>query len=310
MSKTIRYNLKKMIVIMTLLSFVMFSCRFYFNTTKDNITIDATEKSITNGKNLTYNVCGGCHYDDKVKKFIGRPLNDLPKIGGKLYSANLTQSKTDGIPIKYSDTELFYLLKTGIAKSGKFMPYMMKPMMADEDINDIIAYLRSSDRAVAAADTTVGISHINFIGKTGIRIASKPQPYIKGIQRPDENNDTAYGRYIVAVVGCYLCHSKKVLGLDYSEPTKSKGYMEGGMKLKSAESKKIHSPNLTPDNETGIGTYDLPAFTKAVREGINKEGRSLRPPMDKFSHLTDKQVKAIFAYLKTLSPVNHKIKNS
>lgn len=310
MSKTIRYNLKKIVVIITFLSFVMLSCRFYFNTTKDNITIDPAQISIANGKNLTYNVCGGCHYNAEVKKFIGRPLNDLPKIGGKLYSANLTQSKTDGIPVKYSDTELFYLLKTGIAKSGKFMPYMMKPMMADEDIKDIIAYLRSNDPAVTAADTTVGISHINFIGKTGIRIASKPQPYTKGIQRPDENNDTAYGRYVVAVVGCYLCHSKKVLGLDYSVPTRSKGYMEGGMKLKSVESKKIYSANLTPDKETGIGSYDLAAFTKAVREGINAEGKPLRPPMDKFSHLTDKQVKAIFAYLKTLTPVNHKVKNS
>jgi hypothetical protein len=49
------------------------------------------------------------------------------------------------------------ILKTGISKSGKFMPYMMRPMMADEDINDIIVYLRSDDDAAVAADTTIGI---------------------------------------------------------------------------------------------------------------------------------------------------------
>jgi cytochrome c2 len=156
--------------------FASYSCRFYFKTTTDHFEAKQASQSFERGKNLAFNICAGCHYDSKVGKFIGRDLNDLPKIAGHLYSANLTQSKTNGLPPQYTDAELFYLLKTGISKSGKFTPYMMRPMMADEDINDIIVYLRSNDPAVAAADTTVGKTHINFIGKAGIRFASKPQP--------------------------------------------------------------------------------------------------------------------------------------
>jgi len=300
-----KHHLKKLIVISILAAIV--SCRFYFDTTKDNFTSHSNPTSVQNGKNLTHNICGGCHYDHEMKKFIGKPMHDLPGIGGKLFSANLTQSVSNGIPPKYSDAELFYLLKTGIAKNGKFMPYMIKPMMADEDINDVIAYLRSNDADVAPADTTVGLSHINFLGKMFIRIAShKPAPYNKGVARPDENNAAEYGRYLVAVVGCFHCHSSSILKVDYVYPENSKGYMTGGMRLKSTNGK-IRSVNLTPDNETGIGTFTLADFTNAVREGLAPGGRKLRVPMPKFKDLTDKQVQAIYTYLRTLAPVHHRV---
>ena len=220
----------------------MLSCRFYFDTTKDQFEATSHSQSLQRGKNLAFNICAGCHYDGQIGKFTGRSLNDLPKIAGHLYSANLTQSKTDGKPPLYTDAELFYLLKTGISKSGKFMPYMMRPKMADEDINDIIIYLRSNDAAVTPADTTVGKTRINFIGKTGIRFFTKPQPYNKGVQPPDENNPTQYGRYLVSVIGCYHCHSRKVSGLNYFDAEKSKGYLQGGIKLKDPEGKRTVWP--------------------------------------------------------------------
>lgn len=292
---------------MTLL-FVIAGCSFYFKTTKDQFTAKANSVSFERGKNLAFNICAGCHYDPKVGKFIGRDLNDLPKIAGHLYSANLTQSKSNGLPPQYSDAELFYLLKTGISKSGKFTPYMMRPMMADDDINDIIVYLRSNDPAVAATDTTVGKTHINFIGKAGIRFASKPQPYNKGVQTPDENNPLVYGRYLVAVIGCYHCHSKKVLGLNYFDPEKSKGYLQGGIKLKDPKGKRLYGPNLTPDKETGIGSFSEVDFKKAIQEGVTPSGRTLSPPMGKFKNLTDKQVHSIYTYLQSLQPVHHMVK--
>lgn len=261
---------------------MIISCRWYFKTTTDHFEAKKTADAVQRGKNLAFIVCADCHYDPGSGKFIGKSLNDLPKIAGHLYSANLTQSKTHGIPPKYTDAELFYLLKRGIAKNGRFMPFMMRPMMADEDINDIIVYLRSTDEAVAAADTTVGKTRINIIGKTGLRLGAKPQPYNKGVQRPNENNPVEYGRYLVAIAACYHCHSSKIFGLDFLEPEKSKGYLQGGIKLKDPEGKKLWAPNLTPDKETGIGNFSQEEFTNAVREGIAPSGRKLSPPMGKF----------------------------
>jgi mono/diheme cytochrome c family protein len=295
-------------VIVLMLSFIIAGCSFYFNTTTDQFTTKSNTDSFERGKNLVFAICAGCHYDPKVGKFIGRDLNDLPKIAGHLYSANLTQSKNYGIPPHYTDAELFYLLKTGISKSGKFTPYMMKPMMADEDINDIILYLRSNDPAVASADTTVGKTHINVIGKAGIRFVMGPQPYNKGVQRPDENNPVEYGRYLVAVIGCYHCHSKKVLGVNFLDAEKTKGYLQGGIKLKDPNGKRLYGPNLTPDNETGIGSFTEPDFQKAIQEGIIPSGEALSPPMGKFKSLTQKQVQSIYAYLRSLKAVHHAVK--
>jgi cytochrome c2 len=232
-------------------------CKFYFKTTRDQFSAVKSSTSFEKGRNLTFLICGGCHYDKGTNKFIGKKINELPKIAGQLYSANLTQSTTNGITLQYKDAELFYLLKTGIAKNGRFMPYMMIPVMADEDVNDIIIYLRSNDKAVAAADTTVGKTHINLIGRTGIRFIEKPQPYNKGVAAPDENNPVTYGRYLVGIIGCYHCHSSGVRQLNYLNPEKSKGYLEGGMKFKDPQGKKIYGPNLTPDENTGIGSISV-----------------------------------------------------
>jgi mono/diheme cytochrome c family protein len=296
-----------LLIVSTIL--IIAGCRFYFPTTKEQFTVLANAGAVARGKNLAFIICGGCHYDPSVHKFIGRSLNDLPKIAGKLYSANLTQSIAHGRPPQYKDAELFYLLKTGIGKNGKFMPYMMRPTMADEDVNAIIAFLRSDDEAVAPADTTVGKTHINFIGRTGIRIAVRPQPYNKGVVRPSEDDPVAHGRYLVGVIGCYHCHSGKVLGLDYSNPERSKGYMAGGIRLKDPEGKRLRGPNLTPDPETGIGKWTREDFQRAVREGMDPSGRKLSPPMPKLKELTDKQVEAIFVYLKQLPPVKHRVSN-
>lgn len=302
-----RHHRKKFIVTGLLLLFIC-SCKMYFETTKDQFTARETAGSVERGKNLAYTICGGCHYDRTTTKFTGKHLNDLPKIAGSMYSANLTHSTTHGIPPHYTDAELFYLLKTGISKSGKFMPYMMRPMMADADINDIIVYLRSNDPAVAAADTTVGKTHINFIGKIGLRYLSSPQPYNKGVARPDTNNAVAYGRYLVAIIGCYHCHSEKARWLNYLDAEKTKGYLAGGMKLKDPQGKKIYSPNLTTDKQTGIGDFTEEDFHKAITQGFSPSGRTLSPPMPRFGHLTGNQVHALYAYLQNLPPVHHAVK--
>jgi mono/diheme cytochrome c family protein len=286
---------------------VISACRFYFSTTTDHMTLNPGPDAVQRGKNLTFLICAGCHYDGRVKRFIGRSLNDLPRIAGHLYSANLTQSKGFGEPPRYSDAELFYLLKTGISRSGKFMPYMMKPMMADEDISDIIAYLRSPDPAVSPYDTIMGRTKINFIGRAGIRHLMGPQPYQKGVRRPNEDDPIVYGRYLVGIIGCYHCHSQKASGLNFFDAERSSGYLQGGLMLKGPGGKKLRGPNLTPDKETGIGRWSLEEFARAVRDGVAPDDRKLSPPMDHFTALTDRQVEAIFAYLKQLPPAHHAV---
>jgi mono/diheme cytochrome c family protein len=67
----------------------------------------------------------------------------------------------------------------------------------------------------------------------------------------------------------------------------------------------IYSTNITPEPETGIGRWSLEAFTRAMHEGISRDGSHLFPafPYDHFTKVWDDDVKALYAYLMTRPPV-------
>lgn len=67
----------------------------------------------------------------------------------------------------------------------------------------------------------------------------------------------------------------------------------------------ITATNITPDPATGIGAWSLPAFRRALREGIARDGRHLYPvlPYPHFTHATDEDIADVYAFLMTRAPV-------
>src|ERR1700730_16541685 len=67
----------------------------------------------------------------------------------------------------------------------------------------------------------------------------------------------------------------------------------------------LYSTNITPDPETGIGTWSEAAFARAMHEGVARDGSHLFPgfPYDHFTKLSDDDVKALYAYFMTRPPV-------
>ena len=70
----------------------------------------------------------------------------------------------------------------------------------------------------------------------------------------------------------------------------------------------VYGTNITPDPETGIGRWTLDDFSRAMREGVDREGRHLFPafPYDHFTKLTDDDVAALYAFVMTREAVNQK----
>jgi hypothetical protein len=71
-----------------------------------------------------------------------------------------------------------------------------------------------------------------------------------------------------------------------------------------------YAANLTPDTNTGLGIWTEEMFIRAIREGKHMGyGRDLLPPMpwQYFSELTDEDLKAIFAYLRSIPPVQNRV---
>jgi len=100
--------------------------------------------------------------------------------------------------------------------------------------------------------------------------------------------------------GAELAHLGNCLGCHTAEGGKP---YAGGTPIKTPFGT-IYGTNITPDPETGIGQWPLAAFTRALREGVDREGRHLYPafPYDHFTRLTDDDIAALYAFLMTREP--------
>jgi mono/diheme cytochrome c family protein len=123
-----------------------------------------------------------------------------------------------------------------------------------------------------------------------------------------DDAQVARGRYLVVIAGCSDCHTPGAL---LGAPD-MKRYLGGSDVGFSIPGQGIFvGENLTPDKETGIGSWTSEQITAAIRAGKTPDGRDLSPvmPYSAFSHLTDEDAQAIAAFLKSLPPVDNKVRN-
>ncbi|WP_152048910.1 c-type cytochrome [Aureimonas psammosilenae] len=101
------------------------------------------------------------------------------------------------------------------------------------------------------------------------------------------------GSDLAAVGNCVVCHTAPG-GKPFA----------GGLALPTPFGT-IYSTNITPDEATGIGRWSEAAFTRSMREGVDREGNHLYPafPYDHFTLVSDEDNRALYAYLMTREPV-------
>ena len=142
------------------------------------------------------------------------------------------------------------------------------------------------------------------------------------------------GKYLITAGGCHDCHSPKVFGPQGPKIDETKILSGHPAEMQLAEfdpailelGKYIlftqdvtaaigpwgasFAANLTPDNETGIGTWQPDMFINALRTGKHLgAGRPILPPMpwEMIGKLTDEDLQAMFAYLKSIPPIKNKV---
>jgi len=293
-------------------SYIHFSGIPRYEAVKPDYHVTVTPEKLVRGKKLTLTLCALCHTNLNTGLLTGQRMLDVPAEFGKIYSQNITQDKTYGIG-SWTDGELLYLLRTGIKRDGQYSPPYMAKLghMADEDIESIIAFLRSDDQLVAAAAVPDTVCEPSFLTKFLCRVAFKPlkMPTQK-IAMPDTANAVELGRYLTFNFDCYACHSADFKTMNVEHPELSVGYMGGGNKPLDMEGNVVLTSNITPDQETGIGNWTEEQFVKALKYGLVDGKPALRYPMVPFVHLTDSEAKAIFAYLKTIPPIKNKVERS
>jgi cytochrome c2 len=248
-------------------------------------------------------LCYNCHYNAATNKLSGHYLNEMPSVFGKIYSHNITNDKTNGIG-SWKDRDLLFFLRTGIEPEGEYVPpYMPKfPHMAEEDIQSLVAFLRSSDTLVAPSSAIDTEEQPSLLALFLARFVFKPYEYPKTtIELPQAGNSVAIGKYwAAAVLDCYQCHSADFKTNDGLNPEKSPGFFGGGNEMKDAMGKAVFSRNITPDMEHGIGKWNSDMFLHALRDGLRPDNTALRYPMARFPELSDSEIVAIYDYLRTV----------
>jgi len=121
----------------------------------------------------------------------------------------------------------------------------------------------------------------------------------------------AYGKYLVASAGCAICHSRVnngnvIAGTEFG----------GGREFQYPNGTVVTSANITTDNETGIGPWSKEIFIQhfkmyadsSYKPGkIKADGFNTVMPWLMYSGMTEKDLTAIYTYLRTIQPIKNKV---
>jgi mono/diheme cytochrome c family protein len=114
------------------------------------------------------------------------------------------------------------------------------------------------------------------------------------------------GEYLVMAGACADCHTPGVM---LGKPEMEKLLSGGNVGFELPTVGFFFPPNLTPDDETGLGKWSEADIAKAIRQGMRPDGRQLIPimPYGWYSKLTQEDALAMAAYLKSLKPISNKV---
>ena len=295
------------------------SCNNNTDTSADNKTSDSLKKVVERGEYLAVHValCIECHSSHDMSKYSGPIIPGTEggggfafdqKLGlpGVVYGRNITPDSATGIGT-WSDAEVLRAVTQGISKNGDtlfpLMPYPHMNRMAKDDIMSIIAYIRTLkpiSNKVPARQLLVPISAVypgQFL-----------QPSIDGNVRPPESDKVKYGEYLTTMADCGTCHSP----LTPQGPDVTRMFI-GGYTF-DLGSNKVTSANITPDSATGIGLWTEAMFVDKFAKYRDHKLIDVDPgtqntimPLSLYDEMTDEDLKAIYAYLRSVKPVSNKI---
>jgi mono/diheme cytochrome c family protein len=281
-----------------------------------DIEIELTTERINRGKHLANNVmvCMHCHTPQEKTKFAHPLKPEMLGAGGNLfgvekeglpgdyYSPNLTPTNLGD----WTDGQIYRAITTGVNKDGRalfpIMPWPNYSTMAQEDIFAVIAYLRTLEPVESEVPESESYFPMNFI------INTMPTKTESGIA-PDKANPVSWGKYLVQAASCMDCHTPKERGVNIPGMD-----LAGGFEFGLEDGSIVRTANITPELTTGIGSWTEDMFVSRFKayEDTTFEFQEIPAgefntvmPWNDYAQMSEEELKAIFAFLKTAAPVEH-----
>ncbi len=282
----------------------------------ETLTIEKTAERVAHGKYLanSVTVCMDCHSQRDFSIYAGPIVEGTFAAGGEkfgkeigfpgtVYSRNISPY---GIG-DWTDGELFRAITTGVTKDGNsifpIMPYLDYGKLDKEDIMSIIAYIRTLPSVTSTIPTRELEFPLNFL----INTIPKTANFTK---KPNPSNSVDYGKYIVTAAACMTCHSKEEKG------NLVPGTEFGGGRKFVQPGGVANSANLTPDNETGIGSWNKELFIKRFKmytdstykpAHLNQGELNTPMPWLMYATMTEGDLGAMYDYLRTVKSIKNKV---
>jgi len=276
-----------------------------------NRTFERTPERLARGKYLAENVCGcmDCHsphdwtqHENPILAGMEGSGENFPAVGlpGRVTAPNLTPDPETGLG-RWSDDEIGRAIREGISRDGHalfpLMPYPHYLSLPDEDLASIVVFLRALPAVQNPLPKTAIIFPVKFL------IRSVPEPLTAPVPPPDLSPPVRRGEFLVGIAVCGECHTpqekgRPIAGMDFA-----------GGQIFEGPWGRVASANITPD-PTGIPYYDEQLFIQMMRSGyVHARRINQIMPWASYRGMTDEDLAAIFVYLKTLKPVQHRVDN-
>ena len=313
--------LKVILIIVAIIAIILFAAVAYIKYFKPSIpvkdiSVSNTTARVEHGEYLANHVmvCMDCHSERDWSYFSGPITPGTFGAGGDeftremgfpghFYAPNITPYHMN----EWSDGEIYRAIVSGVDKGGDplfpVMPYLSYGKAEKEDIYSVIAYIRTLD----PIEKEVPDSEVDFPMSLIMHMIPQEPQHKK---RPQESDKVAYGKYLATIAACADCHTP----FDKGQPIVDMMYAGGrAFELPFGI---LRAPNITPDMATGIGSWteavwlnrfhSYDSIHKLERKKGMTEYNSLMP-WNMYAGMSREDLKAIYAYLKSLDPVYHEV---
>ncbi len=272
-------------------------------------TFEASPERLERGRYLAEARLGCvlCH-TERDWKSPGAPVRDDRRGAGVVWDVegmpwltapNITPDPETGIG-RASDDAIARAIREGIGLDGRalfaLMPYQEYRRLPDEDVAAIVVYLRS----LAPVKNALPASRLPF--PLGLIMRGVPQPLEGAVPPPDLGTPEKRGEYVLRTSACHHCHTP----MDERGQLDMALDMAGGNPFPTPQGA-IAATNLTVD-PTGIANYDEATFVAVMKTGKFGTLHAIMPWVV-YSGMTDDDLKAIYAYIRTLKPISHVVAN-
>lgn len=269
-----------------------------------------TREQIARGKYVFGAAAGcGCHTVPKQPLNAGGRKYDGPF--GTVYSSNITPDPTTGIG-KWTDEQIITATRLGRRPNGERLipvhPYTVFNGMTEPDLKDVVAYLRSVppvNRATPAKKISVPLFESVFLPAWLATFAAVETP-----PKSAATSGVARGEYLTrAVSHCGECHTPRTMTMAVDNTR----FLAGNQKGKGPEGSAV--PNITPDRETGLGSWTEEQITDYLETGNKPDGdvsgglmmEVIQGSSAGYKDLNKADRQAIARYLKSIPAIKNRI---